>query len=860
MDPISAVGIASATITFLTAAIQISRVTNEIYKSTDGMTKETKIMSDFATDARLDSEAARLPILQNHKRSDQEERIYKEAKRCKEIAVQFYRRLQDRQPKDSKSLKDTLITAYKTFIGKKHDTKIVEQLQGSRQLLFNLRASLTLATISRIVLEVEKNLGENLGLLATQDGLVECILTIKGAIKDANRDSKTELASLSKQLAELEKTLKDWPFDLAAIREAVPDTTQLQEDAIKNMQVAFLKELKLGAAHFQFNAITYDAKLLLWLLDDNQGIDGGENGANTNAQRQACEKLEKWMTSEHGIFYISGKPGAGKSTLIKFLYTQGKTIQRLQTWALAGNKKLCYGHFFFFQPDGELAHSLCAFKSAILHTVLSSCPSMISTLFSGKWERFQDSPGYHIPAFRKDEVNDAFDLLIKEQLNGTLRQNYRFAFFIDGVDEFVSAMNESPLDVSRCLVEWASAWGDSLKICVSSRDDRAFVEPLNQDPKFRVEDLTGGVMLQTARKRLTSIGRFHKLFPECQQQNQVLEHLVERSEGIFLWLQLVLSGLEDSLCKGVTKKLFLSRIDGYPARLTDKFFLAILSRDLGDDSDAVLKSLKFVVEATKKNYQINGLAALAFELCGEMEEGSETRLHGVLARRLEKNKLSIKHKDISKNCLCGPTEIAKLIHRSIDDFLKTDVASKLGRLWNEFCWQRPLCYGMLFDWRVLPDDPSFQVINRVISVMISTIGDTDRVPDWFLNFLQEVDEIQNAHCTSEMKKKGISRCPDLSGPEPKWGTDLCRDGLHLAIDLIAAQNGLYEYLEKLYEDNPAILNDTPLLAATAKCILGLTVGQRPRNCYMVPTMYGVAQSLLPRRLKALEAVLKQGRI
>jgi hypothetical protein len=50
----------------------------------------------------------------------------------------------------------------------------------------------------------------------------------------------------------------------------------------------------------------------------------------------AWSDLSQWLRSEHGIYWISGKPGSGKSTLVKFLYNHLEVVELLETGQATG--------------------------------------------------------------------------------------------------------------------------------------------------------------------------------------------------------------------------------------------------------------------------------------------------------------------------------------------------------------------------------------------------------------------------------------------------------------------------------------------------------------------------------------------
>lgn len=63
--------------------------------------------------------------------------------------------------------------------------------------------------------------------------------------------------------------------------------------------------------------------------DDDLETDANEFGM----KRQASEKFLRWLSSEDGIFHVSGKLGSGKSTLMRFLYEHRGCKAELKKWA-----------------------------------------------------------------------------------------------------------------------------------------------------------------------------------------------------------------------------------------------------------------------------------------------------------------------------------------------------------------------------------------------------------------------------------------------------------------------------------------------------------------------------------------------
>lgn len=65
-----------------------------------------------------------------------------------------------------------------------------------------------------------------------------------------------------------------------------------------------------------------------------------------------------WLTSQDGVFWITGKPGSGKSTLMKFLEDDSETNHMLQKWAAIDDRRLVVAHHYFWNLGTTMQKSL----------------------------------------------------------------------------------------------------------------------------------------------------------------------------------------------------------------------------------------------------------------------------------------------------------------------------------------------------------------------------------------------------------------------------------------------------------------------------------------------------------------------
>jgi hypothetical protein len=129
-----------------------------------------------------------------------------------------------------------------------------------------------------------------------------------------------------------------------------------------------------------------------------------------------------WLEHGEGIFHIAGKPGSGKSTLMKYLCRHRQTEEHLKLWA--GNDALVLAKFFFWKPGSSLQKSLKGLIRGLLYCLLSESPDLIPTAFPVQW----DMSSYREKiVFEQQEIKAAFDTIISSQ---QAHRDYKFAFLL----------------------------------------------------------------------------------------------------------------------------------------------------------------------------------------------------------------------------------------------------------------------------------------------------------------------------------------------------------------------------------------------------------------------------------------------
>lgn len=102
----------------------------------------------------------------------------------------------------------------------------------------------------------------------------------------------------------------------------------------------------------------------------------------------ATSDLRAWLGGGSGIFWVCGKPGAGKSTLIKYLTGEDETVRLLEDWT-AGNSKLVTGEHYFWYPGTTMQKSHTGLYRSLIDSVLRQDGEdrlLIRTACPARWE------------------------------------------------------------------------------------------------------------------------------------------------------------------------------------------------------------------------------------------------------------------------------------------------------------------------------------------------------------------------------------------------------------------------------------------------------------------------------------------
>ncbi|KAI4596414.1 hypothetical protein KJ359_005544 [Pestalotiopsis sp. 9143b] len=122
------------------------------------------------------------------------------------------------------------------------------------------------------------------------------------------------------------------------------------------------------------------------------------------------DNLPEWLESGSGIYWLSGKAGSGKSTLMKILLSEHETREYLFTWA---GDSLVMESFFFWHLGHEQQKSIEGLRQALLYKILEADPQLTQSLLPSMWQETcipNDVPR-DLPS--AGEIDNAFQVLVQ---------------------------------------------------------------------------------------------------------------------------------------------------------------------------------------------------------------------------------------------------------------------------------------------------------------------------------------------------------------------------------------------------------------------------------------------------------------
>lgn len=336
-----------------------------------------------------------------------------------------------------------------------------------------------------------------------------------------------------------------------------------------------------------------------------------------------------WLESKTDpLYWISGKPGSGKSTLMKYILQSAELKSCLAKWA--EGYPLQIASFYAWIAGSDMQKSHLGFMRTILFQCLQAVPELVKSVAPRRWVLLNTLRSTKKqPPWQDWEVKECFDVLLTNYDKSGSR---RLAIFIDGLDEF-----KVPPERTLELIHTVSDRG-GIKICLASRQWTEFNDALDKYPMLRIQDLTEKDMIHFVQGSLEANRGFSdlsKAFP--WEARSLIQDTVDKSSGVFLWSALVIKRLLQSLSAGDGLSHLRRVLEELPDDI-ERLFTTLWESIEGKKSDsAELIALKKAAYP-ELNFLTLWLAHGGFEQqldIAALSDDAKSGLRGTMVRRLE---------------------------------------------------------------------------------------------------------------------------------------------------------------------------------------------------------------------------------
>ena len=274
------------------------------------------------------------------------------------------------------------------------------------------------------------------------------------------------------------------------------------------------------------------------------------------------DSLVSWLQSDADMYWISGKAGSGKSTLMKYLFYHPTTVELLKTWA--GESELTVASFFFWRLGTLEQQTLEGLSRALLYNILLADSSIIPHVLPDMWREASDPHERPLSIPSLTEMNKALTVI------GDGRTTRMFCFFIDGLDEY-SGDYKDGISVLESLSQ-----SPSIKFVVSSRPITPCAIAFSRLPQLCLQELTRFDIANYIKAEVRSHPRMNELLlSNPVEARGILNDLNYKSSGVFLWVVLACRSIVTGFEASDRLVDLRRRVDELPEKLSQMFWLIL---------------------------------------------------------------------------------------------------------------------------------------------------------------------------------------------------------------------------------------------------------------------------------------------
>ena len=293
--------------------------------------------------------------------------------------------------------------------------------------------------------------------------------------------------------------------------------------------------------------------------------------------RTACDRTFNWLydpkvvsfsswlrkddVQSQPIFWIQGKPGSGKSTLMKFAMRDPRTLELL---GAESQPNWTFVAFFFHDRGSTVQKSLLGMLQEIVDSTLRQLPQLVPYAIA-QFKHLLKAQRTRAPSWSLDSLTTVMTSIIEQR-------NVRIKLLL-----FVDALDEHEGDNDQ-LVQLVKSWGHKadgyyvkLKICLASRPWNVFQQNFGHGPNFAIDHYTKyDIRIYTESRLVAAQGGASTPGGSqviLEDLTPLANQIIDKAQGVFIWVRLVTDQLAKDIRDGTPYPTLVLRVAEMPEEL-----------------------------------------------------------------------------------------------------------------------------------------------------------------------------------------------------------------------------------------------------------------------------------------------------
>lgn len=541
MDPVSAFSLACGVIQVVDFSLKISSKCRELYK--EGSLSDNDVIEGWAENLEKLCGELNPPVTDGvplDRLPPNEQELRNLAANCSTTAHVLIHKLDELKVSGSRKKREALKQGFRS-IWKKDAIEEIQKRLDSYQKSLDTRI---LVYVRQLLVETSSEQKRSLRTLDTR----------YQAIADS-------LLQGHRSFDELKTIVQS---ENAATQERIIDLLRIHQNKLseKESSQRLLDSLHFPDIHCREEQIA-DAhrETFQWIFD-----------ASPSAIRP-WDNFVEWLENGEGTYWINGKMGSGKSTLMSYICQDARTSAALAKWGGIG---VITPQFFFWNPGSHLQKSIEGLLRSLIYQILQERPDLAPLVASeGPLETWTDRRLY--TSFRRITQDSS------------LRRS-KLCLFVDGLDEFAGDQS-SLIDLLRSITD-----GQDVKVCLSSRPYIIFEEAFGKACTLKLQDLTRADIERYTFDKLQSLPSIQSLsLSDGDVIYRIAWEIVERANGVFLWVSLAVKDQLEGIRNHDDPGTLWERLRTMPTEIED-VYVHLLNRISRFYKVETAQILKFVLQ------------------------------------------------------------------------------------------------------------------------------------------------------------------------------------------------------------------------------------------------------------------------